>query len=260
MPHPFDLTGRVAVVVGATSGIGHALAIGLASHGAHVIPTGRRRDHVAKVCAEIEALGVGSLIHASDVRSRDSLNRLREATLARFGRADILVNAAGFTHKQPAATISEQEWTKLIDTNLTGALRACQAFYDPLKASGSGRVINIASLGSYVAFQDVAAYCAAKTALVALTRSLACEWALDGISVNAIAPGVFPTELNRQMVTGTARGGEMLMRTPMGRFGKPEELVGAAVLLASDAASFLTGQCLAVDGGYLASGVNQRVA
>lgn len=260
MHSPFDLTGRVAVVVGATSGIGRALAIGLARHGAHVVPTGRRREHVAKVCAEIEALGVSSLIHASDVRSRDSLNRLRDATLARFGRTDILVNAAGFTHKQPARSIAEDEWTKLIDTNLTGALRACQAFYEPLKASGQGRIVNIASLGSYLAFQDVAAYCAAKTALVALTRSLAVEWAADGISVNAVAPGVFPTELNRGMVTGTARGGEMLMRTPMGRFGRPEELVGAVVLLASGAASFLTGQCIAVDGGYLASGVNQRVA
>jgi NAD(P)-dependent dehydrogenase (short-subunit alcohol dehydrogenase family) len=258
MSHPFDLTGRVAVVVGATSGIGHAIAIGLARHGAHVVPTGRRRAHVEKVCAEIDALGVSSLVQISDVRSRDSLDRLRDATLARFGRVDILVNAAGFTHKQPAISIREEEWTMLIDTNLTGALRASQAFYQPLKTCGHGRIVNIASLGSYLAFQDVAAYCAAKTALVALTRSLACEWALDGISVNAIAPGVFPTELNRQMVTGTARGGEMLMRTPMGRFGKPEELVGAAVLLSSDAASFLTGQCIAVDGGYLASGVNHN--
>ncbi len=145
-----------------------------------------------------------------------------------------------------------------MDINLTGVLRACQSFYEPLKASGRGRIVNIASLGSFLAFHEVAAYSASKSALLSLTKSLACEWAPDGICVNAIAPGVFPTELNRALIVGTPRGDEMLMRTPMGRFGKPEELIGAAVLLASDGASFLTGQCIAVDGGYLASGVNAR--
>jgi NAD(P)-dependent dehydrogenase (short-subunit alcohol dehydrogenase family) len=152
--------------------------------------------------------------------------------------------------------VAESEWNELFDTNLTGALRACQAFHAPLKASGRGRIVNIASLGSFVAFSEVAAYCAAKSGLLSLTRSLACEWAQDRISVNAIAPGIFPTEMNEELVSGTARGREMLMRTPMRRFGKPEELVGVAVLLASDGASFLTGQCITVDGGYLASGVN----
>jgi NAD(P)-dependent dehydrogenase (short-subunit alcohol dehydrogenase family) len=173
-----------------------------------------------------------------------------------FGQTDILVNAAGYTVRGPVADMAEQEWSRLIDTNLNGALRACQCFYEPLKASGRGRVINIASLGSFLSFHNVAAYCAAKTALVSLTRSLACEWAPDQISVNAIAPGVFPTDLNRESILGTPRGRELLMRTPMNRFGKPEELVGAAVLLASDGASFITGQCLAVDGGYLALGVS----
>ena len=143
-----------------------------------------------------------------------------------------------------------------MDTHLMSVLRACQAFYEPLVASGHGRIINIASLGSFLAFFEVAAYCAAKTAILSLTRSLACEWAEHGIVVNAIAPGVFPTELNRNLVMGTERGKEILMRTPMKRFGRPEELIGLAVLLSSDAANFLTGQCIAVDGGYLASGVN----
>jgi NAD(P)-dependent dehydrogenase (short-subunit alcohol dehydrogenase family) len=234
----FDLSNRVAVVMGGTSGIGKAIAAGLAEQGAHVVPAGRRAAML------------------TDVRDRKSIDALRDSVLEQFGRIDILVNAAGFTFKQPTIGLSEEQWSSMFDTNLTGALRACQSFYEPLKASGKGRIINIASLGSYLAFYEVAAYCASKTALLSLTRSLAVEWAEDGIMVNAIAPGIFPTELNQGIIMGTPRGKELLTRTPMKRFGNPEELVGAAVLLASDGASFLTGQCIAVDGGFLASGVN----
>ena len=251
-----ELRDRVAVVVGATSGLGRALAVGLAQHGAHVIPTGRREEHLEEACREVEAVGGGTLRQPSDVRDRRSIEVLRDAVLDRFGRVDILVNAAGYTFKQATATMPEEMWSCLIDTNLNGALRTCQTFYEPLKASGRGRIINMASLGSFLAFHQVAAYCAAKAGLLSLTRSLACEWARDGICVNAIAPGVFPSELNSEFVLDTPRGQEILLRTPMGRFGKPEELLGVAVLLASDSASFLTGQCIAVDGGYLASGVN----
>ncbi len=251
-----DLSNRVAVVVGATSGLGRALAIGLAEHGADVVPTGRRLEHLESACREIEAFGRRTLLQAADVTDRPSLDRLRDAVIQRFTRVDILVNAAAHTFRQSTAAIGEAQWNALMDTNLGGALRASQSFYEPLKASGRGRVINIASLGSFLAFHEVAAYCAAKSGLLSLTRSLACEWAKDGISVNAIAPGVFPSDLNRDLIMGTPRGQELRMRTPMARFGKPEELVGAAVLLASDGASFLTGQCIAVDGGYLASGVN----
>ena len=256
MKNCLDLTGRVAVVVGATSGIGRALALGLARHGADVVPTGRRRDRVEAVCREIGATGARTLCQPADVRDRDSLVALRDIVLERFGHIDILVNAAGYTFRQPTVDVCDERWSSMLDTNLTGALRASQIFYGALKASGHGRVINIASLGSFLAFHEVAAYCAAKSALLSLTRNLACEWAKDGISVNAIAPGVFPTDLNSQLVNGNGRGQEMLMRTPMGRFGNPEELVGSAVLLASDGATYLTGQCIAVDGGYLASGVN----
>jgi NAD(P)-dependent dehydrogenase (short-subunit alcohol dehydrogenase family) len=252
MLNSLDLTNRVAVVIGATSGLGRAIAIGLAEHGANTVPSGRRREDVESVCGEVQT----TLRQTVDVRDRASIDALREAVLERFGRVDVLVNAAGFTFKQFAADVRDEQWSEIFDTNVNGALRACQSFYAPLQASGRGRVINIASLASFVAFQGVAAYCATKTALLSLTRSLACEWARDGISVNAIAPGVFPTDLNRPMIMGTLRGQEMLARTPMRRFGRPQELVGAAVLLASDAASFLTGQCIAVDGGYLASGAN----
>lgn len=256
MTNCLDLTDRVAVVIGATSGIGRTLAVGLAGHGAHVVPTGRRADALKAVCRQIEAAGRRTLRQPGDVTSRKSIEELRDRVMERFGGVDILVNAAGFTFRKPTIEVEAHEWKALFDTNLTGALRACQVFHAPLKASGRGRIINIASLGSFVAFNEVAAYCAAKSALLSLTRSLACEWAADGIAVNAIAPGIFPTEMNEDLVAGTDRGREMLLRTPMARFGRPEELVGVAVLLASDGASFLTGQCIAVDGGYLASGVN----
>ena len=252
MPTLFDLTSRVAVVIGATSGLGRAIAIGLSDHGATVIPTGRRQDLVQQLCAELKS----PVIAATDVTSRHSLESLRDTVLSQLGRIDILVNAAGYTLKKPSAEITDSEWQAIFNTNLDGALRACQVFHEALKKSPRGRIINVASLGSFLAFKEVAAYSASKTALLSLTRSLACEWAPDGIMVNAIAPGIFPTELNKAFIMGTERGKELLMRTPMARFGKAEEVVGAAVLLASDGASFITGQTIAVDGGYLASGVN----
>jgi NAD(P)-dependent dehydrogenase (short-subunit alcohol dehydrogenase family) len=248
----FDLSGRVAVVIGATSGLGRAIALGLKEHGATVVPSGRRQRELESLCGELNS----KLCRIADVTDRTSINALRDAVVQAHGSVDVLVNAAGFTSRQRTAMVSETEWSAVMNTNLNGVLRGCQSFYEPLKQSGRGRILNIASLGSYLAFHEVAAYCASKTAVVSLTRSLACEWARDGICVNAIVPGVFPTEMNRSLLLDTPRGREILMRTPMGRFGEPEELVGAAVLLVSDAASFLTGQCIAVDGGYLASGVN----
>lgn len=251
-----DLSNRTAVVIGGTSGLGRAIALRLAQSGANVIPAGRREELVAEVCAEIESEERRSLIKTVDVSSRESIDALRDAVVKKFGAVDILVNAAGQTACTPTKDVAESEWTQIMDTNLTGILRACQSFYEALKSTGRGKIINIASLASFVAFHEVAAYGASKAGVLALTKSLGCEWAKDGINVNAIVPGVFPTELNAKLLNGTERGREILTRTPMRRFGRTEEVTGAAVFLASDAASFITGQSIAVDGGYLASGVN----
>ncbi|MGD0629909.1 MAG: glucose 1-dehydrogenase [Terracidiphilus sp.] len=252
-----DLNDKVAVITGGTSGIGRALALGLAQAGAHVIATARRQQQVDETATEIEKIGRQTLRLTSDVCDRGSLESLLSEALVRFGKVDILVNCAGRIKRTPTLTMAEEEWTAILDTNLTGTLRACQVFGKHMLERGYGRIVNIASLNSFVALNEVAAYAASKAGVASLTRSLAVEWSRKGVTVNAIAPGVFRTELNAQLLDSTPRGQELLMRTPMGRFGKTEELVGAAIYLASDAASFVTGQTLVVDGGFLASGVNQ---
>jgi NAD(P)-dependent dehydrogenase (short-subunit alcohol dehydrogenase family) len=252
----FDLSGRVAVVVGGTSGIGQTLALGLAQAGADVIAGGRRADLVDKVAAEIEATGRRSLREVIDVQNRLSVDRFRDRIVEKFGGVDILINAAGQILRKPTKEVSELDWQRILDINLTGILRSCQSFYEPLRKSGRGRIINVASLTSFVSLLEVAAYSASKAAVMSLTMSLAQEWAKDGICVNAIAPGVFPTEINMKLLNGTERGKEFLMRTPLRRFGRPEELIGATVLLASDAASYIIGHCIVIDGGMLATGVN----
>lgn len=251
-----DLSGRVAVVTGGTSGIGREIAIGLAEAGAHVVPTGRRESLVGAVCAEIRSTGVRTLEMPCDVGVRASVDALRDAVVAEFGQVDILVNSAGVTAKRPTLDVDEEEWNKILNVNLTGILRACQSFYKPLAAHKRGRIVNIASVAGFASLFQVAAYNSSKAGVIALTKTLAIEWGKDGINTNAIAPGVFRTEMNEKLLDGTERGREYKMRTPMGRFGNTRELVGAAVLLASDSASYINGATIAVDGGFLASGVN----
>ncbi len=252
----FDLTGRVAVVVGGTSGIGRAIALGLADAGADVVATGRRRDLVEKAAAEIRARGRRSSTACADVADVASLTALRDTCLRDLGRIDIVVAAAGVTKRVPTLQMDESDWARILETNLTGVLRTCQVFGATMIEQKHGRIITIASLASFIGLHEVAAYTASKAGVAGLTRALAVEWARHGVTVNAIAPGVFETDLNRELLK-SGRGQEFLVRTPMARFGRVDELAGAAVFLASDAASFITGQLIAVDGGFLASGVNQ---
>jgi NAD(P)-dependent dehydrogenase (short-subunit alcohol dehydrogenase family) len=252
-----SLEGKSAVVIGGTSGIGRALALGLANAGADVAPSSRRQEQVDQTAAEIEATGKKSLRVASDVADRRSLDELLAASVAEFGKVDILINCAGKTKRAPTIDFPQEVWDDILETNLTGTLRGCQVFGKHMIERGYGRIINIASLSTFVALYEVAAYAASKAAVASLTKSLAVEWSKLGVNVNAIAPGVFRTPLNSGLLDGTERGKEFKLRTPLGRFGNVEELAGAAIYLASDAASYVTGEVLVVDGGFLASGVNQ---
>lgn len=258
MPYPaLDLTGRSAVVIGGTTGIGHAIALGLAQAGADVAASSRRADLVERVAGEVEATGRRALRCPSDVHDRASLERLLMEAVAVFGQVDILVNCAGHTKRAPTLDFSETDWNAIFETNLTGALRASQIFGRHMLQRGYGRIVHIASVASFLALFEVAAYAASKAALASLTKSLALEWGPRGVNVNAIAPGVFPTDLNRGLLEGTARGREFLLRIPLKRFGNVEELCGAAIFLASESASYVNGEVLVVDGGFRASGVNQ---
>jgi len=252
-----NLDGKSAVVIGGTSGIGRAIALGFANAGADVAATSRRSEEVENAAREIEKIGRRTLRVTSDVTDRSSLERLLDASVKAFGKVDILLNAAGRTKRSPTLDLPESEWNSILETNLTGALRASQVFGRHMLERRYGRIVHIASLSTFVSLYEVAAYSASKAGIGALTKSLAIEWGRQGVTVNAIAPGVIKTPLNEKLIDGTPRGNELLLRTPLKRFGTTDELAGAAVFLASDAAAFVNGEIICVDGGFLASGVNQ---
>jgi len=249
------LEDRRALVFGGTSGIGRAIALAFAAVGADVVPVSRRAEEVAKTAAEIRALGRRSMELTADVTCRPQVRHVVEHMAAEMGRIDILVNSAGATKRVPSLELTDEEWTNILDVNLNGTWYACQETARVMKEQQYGRIINIASIGSFFSLYEATAYCASKGAVVMLTRCLGAEWAKYKITVNAIAPGVFETSINRNILLEPGRWASIISRTPMRRLGELEEITGAAIFLASDSASFVNATILSVDGGFMAQGV-----
>ena len=241
--------GKVAIVTGGATGIGGGTVLRLAEEGAKVLIADIEEGLATQRAEMVRKAGGTAEVFRADMTKHEEIRAMVAEAVKRFGRLDILVAAAGVTVKVSTLEMKDEDWRRILDTNLTGTLHACQAFGAAMIERGAGRIINVASLSSFLGFHEVAAYTASKSGVAGLTRALAVEWAPHGVTVNAIVPGVFRTDLNSHLLD-SGRGQELLARTPMRRFGQLEELVGATIFLASDAAGFVTGQLLAVDGGF----------
>jgi len=254
-----SLEGKRALVFGGTSGLGKSIAIGFAQTGADVAPVSRRAEEVHKTAEEIRALGKSSLEITADVTRREDVQRAIDRMLKEMGRIDILVNSAGANKRIPSLEVEDRDWDFLVDLNLRGTWHTCQMVGRVMKEQRHGRIINIASIVASVSAHEAAPYAAAKGAVVQITRCLAAEWAKYNITVNAIAPGVFETPLNVNIVNEPGRRASIMAHTPMRRFGNLEEIKGAAIFLASESASYVTGAVIPVDGGFLAQGIGEGV-
>lgn len=249
----FSLRGKYALVIGGTSGIGKAIARGYLESGARVIIAGRNADKLAGALAELQGLGE-VFGYTADVSDEAGLRGLVGITLAHHGRIDVLVNCQGITLLKPAEDFTPADWDSIINTDLKSVFFACTEVGRHMLERGRGAIINIASLASHRGWPKSALYAISKAGVLSLTQTLGSEWAARGVRVNAISPGFFMTELNRDKMSAE-RKALALARTPAGRFGEVDELVGAAIYLASPAASYVTGEALAVDGGFLATGL-----
>ncbi|MFQ5898251.1 MAG: SDR family NAD(P)-dependent oxidoreductase [Candidatus Methylomirabilia bacterium] len=247
----WELTGKVALVTGASRGIGRGLALALAEAGAEVVCAGRDTTALAETCAAIEALSRRAVGVTADVTSPEEVERMTGEVVARFGRLDVLVNNAGTIFGKAAQKVSPDEWRALLEVDLTGAFLCAQAAGHRMIAQRSGRIINVGSIFGELGTRGFAPYAAAKAGLHALTRSLAYEWARYGITVNCIAPGYVRTDFNRAALAAPKTREQILSRIPLGRVAEPEELGPLAVYLASDASAFMTGQVIFFDGGQV---------
>ncbi len=249
----FDLTGRIALVTGSSRGIGFALAQGLAEAGATVVLNGRGKEALEQAAASLREAGHAASGRLFDVTRREQIEAGVERIEGEVGPIDILVNNAGVQRRAPALEVSEAAWREVLEVNLTGVFLVSQAVGRRMVSRKRGKLINLCSLMSEVGRPTIAPYTASKGGVKMLTRALAVEWAKDNVQVNGIGPGYFATPMNAALTGNPQFDSWIRARTPAGRWGEPRELVGAAVFLASDASSFVTGQVIYVDGGVLAA-------